>query len=170
MNDDFASLFQYHRDADLRFLDACRKLSAEQYAEPEPFEKGWPSIRSIVVHLAGGNDIWARRLLGESPMSRPTEADLPSLDSASALLMDAHDRFANPILPAMTPERLASAWTYRNCSGVTFTTPLWAVLRHLVNHGTYHRGQLASKLSRKGITPPVTDLVYWVVESTPQPN
>ena len=43
MNDDFASLYAYNRWADARVLDACRKLSPQQYAaEPAP---GWSSVR-----------------------------------------------------------------------------------------------------------------------------
>ena len=44
LNDDLASLYAYNRWADQRILDACRKLTPEQYnAEPVP---EWPSVRS----------------------------------------------------------------------------------------------------------------------------
>ena len=40
MNDDLVSLFAYNRWADRRMLDACRKLSPEQYAaEPAAAKK-----------------------------------------------------------------------------------------------------------------------------------
>ena len=42
------------------------------------------------------------------------------------------------------------------------------VLRHIVNHTTYHRGQVASKLNRFGIQQAETDFVYWVFEQIPQ--
>ena len=42
------------------------------------------------------------------------------------------------------------------------------MLRHLVNHSTYHRGQVAAKLKRLGVEPPATDLVFWAIEQTPQ--
>ena len=48
------------------------------------------------------------------------------------------------------------------------TLPPWAVLRHVVNHATYHRGQVASKLKRFGVEQPATDFVYWVFEQIPQ--
>jgi uncharacterized damage-inducible protein DinB len=53
-------------------------------------------------------------------------------------------------------------------SGHTFTLPRWALLRHIVHHSTYHRGQVASKLSRFGIEQPVTDFFFWVIEQLPQ--
>ena len=170
MYDDFPTLFRYHRESDVLYLDAIRNLSAGHYEEVEAFEAGWPSIRSLMVHLAGANDIWARRLLGEMPTRRVAEADLPTLDDAERLLLSAHDRFADEILPGMTPERLASVWTYRDLRGDPRSVPTWSVLRHVVNHGTYHRGQLASKIKRRGATPPVTDFVAWVFEKTPQPG
>jgi uncharacterized damage-inducible protein DinB len=46
--------------------------------------------------------------------------------------------------------------------------PPWAVLRHVVNHSTYHRGQVASKLKRLGVEQPMTDFVFWAIEQAPQ--
>jgi uncharacterized damage-inducible protein DinB len=42
------------------------------------------------------------------------------------------------------------------------------VLRHVVNHTTYHRGQVAAKLKRFGVQQPETDFVYWAMEQVPQ--
>jgi uncharacterized damage-inducible protein DinB len=52
--------------------------------------------------------------------------------------------------------------------GRTITMPPWAILRHVVNHTTYHRGQVASKLKRFGIQQEETDLVFWCKEQMPQ--
>ena len=49
----------------------------------------------------------------------------------------------------------------------TFTLPRWAMLRHIVNHSTYHRGQVASKLKRFGIEQPLSDLFFWAIEQIP---
>src|SRR5262249_10298600 len=49
----------------------------------------------------------------------------------------------------LTPDWLATPLTYSR-RGQTATLPPWAVLRHIVNHTTYHRGQVASKLKRFG--------------------
>ena len=43
----------------------------------------------------------------------------------------------------------------------------WVVLRYVVNHTTYHRGQIASKLKRFGVQLPETDLVFWAMEQIP---
>jgi uncharacterized damage-inducible protein DinB len=165
MNDDFVSLFAYNRWADRRVLDACRKLTAEQYAaDPAP---GWSSVRSSLVHIAVATEGWARGLSGESVESVPTEADLPTVDDAERLL-DQAQRLLDALLPTLTPERLATPQTLRS-RGRTAILPPWAVLRHVVNHATYRRGQVASKLKRLGVEPPATDFIFWVFEQIPQP-
>jgi uncharacterized damage-inducible protein DinB len=164
MQDDFASLFAFNRWANARMLDACRKLTPDQYAaEPVP---GWPSVRSTVVHIAVVTEGWLRGLAADPDDSIPTEADLPTVDDAERLLQRAYQRF-DALLPTLTPERLATPTTYRR-RGRTATLPPWAVLRHVVNHTTYHRGQVASNLKRFGVQQPETDFIFWVFEQVPQ--
>jgi uncharacterized damage-inducible protein DinB len=57
--------------------------------------------------------------------------------------------------------------TYRRRGRSATLTP-WPVLRHVVNHTTYHRGQVASKLNRFGVQQPETDLIIWAFEQIPQ--
>jgi uncharacterized damage-inducible protein DinB len=166
MKDDFASLFAFNRWANARMLGACRQLTAEQYAaEPVP---GWSSVRFTVWHIAVVTDGWLRGLANDPDESFPAEAELATVDDAERLLERAYRRL-DELLPALTPERLAAAVTLRR-RGRTATLPPWAVLRHLVNHTTYHRGQVASKLKRFGVQQPETDFVYWVFEQSPQPK
>ena len=164
MKDDFASLFAYNRWADIRVLDACRTLSPEQYvAEPSP---GWSSVRSTVAHLAIVTEGWLRGVAGESVENVTTEEELPTVDDAWKLLSRAYE-IVDDLLPTLSPERLATPQTLSS-RGRTAILPPWVVLRHLVNHATYHRGQVASKLRRLGVEPPVTDFIFWAFEKIPQ--
>jgi uncharacterized damage-inducible protein DinB len=160
MNDDFASLYAFNRWADRRVLEACRKLSAEQYAaEPVP---GWSSVRSSIAHIAIVTEGWLRGVAGETVESAPTEAELPTVDDADRLLDRAYQIFERT-LPTLTPDVLATPRTFSG-RGRTVVLPPWAVLRHIVNHSTYHRGQVASKLKRLGVEAPATDMIWWVME------
>ena len=164
MQDDVVALFAYDRWANRKVLDACRKLTAEQYvAEPVP---GWSSVRSTVYHIALVTEIHLRTLAGDPDDSIPTEADLATVDDAARLLERAYRRF-EALQPTLTPERLNTVFTVRG-GGRTFALPRWAVLRHIVNHSTYHRGQVASKLKRLGVEQPLTDFFFWVIEQIPQ--
>ena len=160
MQDDFPSLYAYNRWADLKVLDACRALTPEQYAaEPVP---GWSSVRSSLVHIAVATEGWLRGLSGEPVNQVLTEAELPTVDDTARLLERAHE-IVDALLPTLTPEQLAAPRTLRRGTR-TVELPPWTVLRHLVNHATYHRGQVASKLKRLGVEPPATDFIRWVFE------
>jgi uncharacterized damage-inducible protein DinB len=87
------------------------------------------------------------------------------VDDAARFLDHAYRRF-DELRPAFTPERLNSPVTVR-WPGGSATLPQWAMLRHIVNHATYHRGQIASKLKRFGIEPPNTDFFFWAAEHVP---
>ncbi len=165
MTDDLASLLQYNRWADARLLDACRAIPAERYAAE--IVPGWASLRSTVAHIAGGTDIWARRFLGQPCDANVPEDALPGPDDSAGLLAAAHDKL-DRLIADLSPDQLAAPFTYRSVQGKTFTLPLWAALRHVFNHETYHRGQAATKLKRLGFEPPVTDLSMWAVEQTAQ--
>lgn len=52
--------------------------------------------------------------------------------------------------------------SYRNLSGQPFSDPLNNLLRHVVNHSTYHRGQVATQMSQLGVKPPSTDLIVYL--------
>jgi uncharacterized damage-inducible protein DinB len=164
MNDNFVSLFAYNRWADRRVLDACRKLTAEQYiAEPVA---GWSSVRSSIVHIAVVTEGWLNGFEGESDRDILTEANLPTIDDAERLLDRANQVFEK-LVPKLAPEWLATPLTMRRGSRSAVLPP-WVVLRHIVNHSTYHRGQVASKLKRLGVEQSATDFVFWAFEQVPQ--
>ena len=164
MQDDIVALFAYDRWANTKMLDACRKLTAQQYvAEPVP---GWSSVRSTISHIALATEFNLRTLAGDPDDRIPTEAELATVDDAAQLLERAYRRFEE-LRPTLTPERLNTVRTLRR-RGRTATLPPWAMLRHIVNHATYHRGQVAPKLKRFGIEQPNTDFFWWVIEQIPQ--
>ena len=164
MTDDFASLFAFNRWANDTMLAACRQLTAEQYAaEPVP---GWGSVRSTVYHIALATEGWLRALADDPDPNIPTEADVATPDDAARLLDRAYRRL-DALLPTLTPALLATPRTFSR-RGRTAILPPWLVLRHVVNHTTYHRGQVAAKLKRFGVQQAETDFVYWAVEQIPQ--
>ena len=164
MQDDIVALFAYDRWANRKVLNACRQLTAEQYvAEPVP---GWASVRSTIYHIALATEFNLRTLAGDPEDRLPTEADLATVDDAARLLDRSYRRFEE-LRPTLTPERLNAVLTLR-AVGRTFTLPRWAILRHIVNHSTYHCGQVASKLKRFGIEQLNTDFFFWVIEQVPQ--
>jgi uncharacterized damage-inducible protein DinB len=64
---------------------------------------------------------------------------------------------------------LARVNEYRTTKSGTYANALWQALQHLVNHGTYHRGQVAAMLRQLGGKPNFNDLIYFYRERAGQP-
>lgn len=58
-------------------------------------------------------------------------------------------------------KNLAEHLNYTNSKGQNFTNTAGDILFHLINHSTYHRGQLVSQLKVEGVEPIVTDYIFY---------
>ena len=157
MTDSFASLVAYTRWADRMLLAPVAELTPAQYT----LELGgsFPSLQATVAHLAGAAKLWSLRLSGQPYGGLPPSAEIPDVPTALARLGEAYAVF----------EQIAPEWQrepdtifhFRNIAGLEKAVVRWQVFRHIVNHGTYHRGQIANMLRQLGVKPPATDLLYW---------
>jgi uncharacterized damage-inducible protein DinB len=51
---------------------------------------------------------------------------------------------------------------YQNTKKEQFKQPVWQILLHVFNHGTYHRGQVVTILRELGVGKiPPTDFIFW---------
>ena len=161
MKDDIGALFKFNRWADKLVLEACRKLSPEQYvAEPAP---GWSSVRSTVYHIAVVTNAWTRVLTGEDVSAWSEEDQFPTVGEAEKLLAESYTLFEKELLP-LSPEQLEAPRLLRG-RGRELNLPPWIIRRHIVNHSSYHRGQIASKLGRLGAAVPTTDFLRYALEN-----
>jgi uncharacterized damage-inducible protein DinB len=56
---------------------------------------------------------------------------------------------------------------YKTLAGVESQSLLWQMLQHVVNHATYHRGQVTNFLRQLGCAPPKgTDLIAFYRENS----
>lgn len=52
---------------------------------------------------------------------------------------------------------------YVNIRGERVTAKIWEIFMHMINHSTYHRGQIASMLRKMDINPPITDFMSFAM-------
>lgn len=52
---------------------------------------------------------------------------------------------------------------YVNIRGERVTAKIWEMFMHMINHSTYHRGQIALILRKMNISPPITDLMTFAM-------
>ena len=62
-------------------------------------------------------------------------------------------------LAGLSDEVMERPLIYTNFKGEAWSYPLWRTLFHLVNHQTYHRGQIATLLRQLGAQPAPIDFL-----------
>jgi uncharacterized damage-inducible protein DinB len=151
-------LFDYTEWANHLFLDGVAALPAEDFARDLHGSHG--GVRGTLVHTYGAERVWLERFKGTSPTSGPTEADFADVAALRDrwTVLETERRAWISSLPRSAGNELV---TYRNFKGEVFSTPLWPLVQHLANHGSYHRGQVAAFLRQLGVKPPSTDLVVF---------
>jgi uncharacterized damage-inducible protein DinB len=151
-------LFGYNRWANARSLEASSKVSPEDFTK----EVGgsFASLRGTLAHMYGAEWIWLERWRGTSPASLPFSLDFPDVATIRTRWLDV-EREQREFLDFLDADRLSQVISYVNLKGQSFAYPLGRLLQHVVNHSTYHRGQIATLLRQLGATPISTDLLLY---------
>ncbi len=161
--DEARQLFGYGSWATALMFTAAEALTQEQLAAP--VASSFPSISATLAHIVGTEWIWLRRWLGTSPASEPDWALKPALTELKVQLAAIEAERAS-FLARLTDADLEGVVSYRAPDGLAFSHPLGQLIRHVANHSTYHRGQLATLLRQQGHTPPSTDFTQYLREET----
>ncbi|MGH9204710.1 MAG: DinB family protein [Vicinamibacterales bacterium] len=153
-------LYAYNRWANARLLDSASLLSDALLAKD--LGTSYQSIFATLRHIAWGEWLWLDRWCERSPTGHdPLHcADLTRLRTSWSAIQREQTEFVASITPTHI-ERLIS---YENPAGTRWTYTLRHMLQHVVNHSTYHRGQVAGMLRQVGTTPPATDYLLYVDE------
>lgn len=151
-------LYDYNRWANARTLDAASRAPADGFSRDLGGSFG--SLRGTLTHLFGAEWIWLERWRGTSPRSLPSAADFPDVEAIRGRWSDV-ERGQQEFLSGLDAGRLREVVSYVNLKGQTFAYPLWRMLLHVVNHSSYHRGQVATHLRQLGATPLSTDLLLY---------
>jgi uncharacterized damage-inducible protein DinB len=148
-------LFAYNYWARDRQLDACAKLTNEQFVQP--MGNSFSSLRDTLAHLIAAEWIWKEGWLGRSPTSFPKPTDYPDLAAIQEAWKPV-EKDVRDYLAGVSEETVAGRFTATNTRGETFSYPLWRSMLHVANHQTYHRGQVTMFLRQFGVEPPALDL------------
>lgn len=159
--DELRRLFAYNRWANLRYLAALEGLTAEELGED--MKSSFPSVLETVVHMIGAEWVWLSRWTGASPTAFPDATGLTTVDAVRRR-WDGLWHEQQTFLAGLSPDAHERALSYRLFSGAADERALGELMRHVINHATYHRGQLATMLRQLGKTPPSTDYVRYLRE------
>jgi|SRR5579872_1240339 len=149
---------RYSAWATRRVLEAVAVLTSDELHRN--LGNSYGGIHGTLAHIFQADSIWFDRLHGvpTGPLSAyPAPPDLAVFSQDWLAL---HDRWI------AWAERLdAAAWDrpvpHRNTRGESDTQPAWRIALHVVNHASYHRGQITTMLRQLGKQPIGTDLMAY---------
>jgi uncharacterized damage-inducible protein DinB len=157
------ALYEFNQWANAQVLAAVSALGPEEWTRD--LKNSFPSVRDTLVHILWAEWIWLRRWKGASAKSAFDPSEFATVALLSTKWLEVEHEQAE-FVAGLSGESLGSVIEYVNTRGESFAYPLWQMLQHVVNHSTYHRGQITMMLRQLGATPVATDfLVFYDVMS-----
>lgn len=159
------ALFDYHAWANDRLFRHLETLPEATWTQPAA--SGYPTIRATLAHMYAMDRTW-RHAIAQDLSFEEVAARIPAWDAeanaAGPREMERLFRAAAEDFRSMLrgiPD-LVSAREYDHpYFGVLRTAPR-ELVTHVVNHGTYHRGNATAMLRQLGHPGPSTDYVYYL--------
>ena len=149
-HDDLRQLLDYHYWARNRVLDAAERLSAENLTRD--LGSSFKSVRDTLVHLYAAEWIWCSRWQGTSPTAMPQGEAFRDVRA----LREEWERLEgtmNAVLDGFGGD-VDRVIEYRDLKGTTWRQPYGEMLQHVINHASYHRGQVTTLLRQLQAAPP----------------
>ena len=152
-------LFDYHHWAADKLFEALGDVSAADL--DKPWGGSFKTARALLRHIVAAEQLWLERFGGSSPRTMP---EFPATHAGADFLAEWRKVKAREkeFVSGLTAAKLGTNLDYVNMKGESHSWPLEEVLTHVVNHGTYHRGQLSHLLRDLGRPGVSTDYVAWL--------
>ena len=147
---DLRVLLDYHYWARDRLLDALEPLTPEQFTRD--MGSSFRSIRDTVAHIYSAEWAWHSRWQGQSPTAQLPPEQFPDGGTIREVWKD-HETKIRAFLDRLGEDGITRVFEYKMLSGQADSAAFWQMLQHVVNHASYHRGQVTTMLRQIGATP-----------------
>lgn len=144
MKEKFIELFEYNFHFNEKLIHFI-----EQNQEKVP-----ERVVQLLNHILSAHQVWNARISSEPPVS-PWE--MHPFENLIGINLKNYQN----TLQILENFNLGELITYQNTGGTGFQNKLEDILFHVVNHGTYHRGQIALLFRESGLTPMVSDFIAY---------
>jgi uncharacterized damage-inducible protein DinB len=145
------TLLEYHYWARDRVLDAAAALTADQFTRN--LGSSFKSVRDTLAHLYAAEWAWCSRWNGHSPAALLAADLFPDVATLRSKWRELEAN-VHAVLARMGEQGLDQVIAYTMLNGDARSSVFWHMVQHVVNHGSYHRGQVTTMLRQLGATPP----------------
>jgi uncharacterized damage-inducible protein DinB len=148
--EDVNLLIDYNYWARDRLLEAVEALTPEQFLRD--MGNSFGSVRDTVAHICDAEHIWLSRWRGEQPTGFQKPDRMPDVAAARREWAEL-ERGMRDVLARFGPEGVERTIEYKDMRGAARSDVFWQMVQHVVNHGSYHRGQVTTMLRQLGAQP-----------------
>ena len=145
----FIELSGYHIWANDRVCSWLDTISDEQWNQP--VVSSFKSIQETILHMASAEKIWVERLLKYSKFEILAETFKGSKSDLIGTWKGISLSFKK-LIEDMPEDLFQQKLLFKNTKGVEYDQPYYQLLAHIINHTTYHRGQVVTMLRQVGFT------------------
>lgn len=155
------------RDYAVFNLWANRRIADWLLAKPDELltretPSSFPTLRATLQHIWGAQDVWLNRLRGDSPEGFEVDKFTGSNAEVIENLLRSAQDFAD-FVAAADDDFFEKTTSYTHFSGKHYTQNNSEILLHVLQHSTFHRGQIVTMGRSLGLTdPPPTDYIAYV--------
>jgi uncharacterized damage-inducible protein DinB len=149
---------RYSAWATRRVLESAGALNHDELHRG--LNSSYGGVHGTLVHIFQADSIWFDRLHGDSTgnlATYPPDADFAAFSQSWLGVLDRWIGWAEALDRGGWDRVVA----YRNIKGEPNSQPAWRIALHVVNHASYHRGQITIMLRQLGREPMGTDLMAY---------
>jgi uncharacterized damage-inducible protein DinB len=163
---DLEALLDYNYWARDRLLEAVSALTLEQFTRP--LGSSFSSVRDTIAHICGAESIWLARWNGAQPTGLQPADRIANVEAARREWAEIESGM-RAALNQLGADGIERSIAYKDMRGNARSDLFWQMLQHVVNHGSYHRGQVTTLLRQLGAQPPRSmDLIAYYREKQPR--
>jgi uncharacterized damage-inducible protein DinB len=149
----------YNSWANQKLFDIILKL--DENLQQQIVASSFPNLYATVLHMWDAESAWWQRMKLHEKIVIPSENFNPTMQEAVNGLLQQNKLWEDWVNNATVPA-LEHVFAYQNTRKEQFKQPVYQMIHHVFNHGTYHRGQLVTMLRALGIDKiPPTDFILW---------
>ena len=159
MKDLLSQLAAHNIWANQKLLEVILALREEKQKQEVP--SSFNSLYKTVLHMYHAESVWWQRMKLQERINLPMETFKGSMQELATEMLQQNRQWQEWINSATEP-MLDHVFQYYNQKKESFKQPIFQMILHVFNHGTYHRGQLVNMLRQLGIDKiPQTDFIVW---------
>lgn len=159
MKEMLSHLADYNIWANQKLMDAILALPEEKQKQELP--SSFSSLYATLLHMLDAENIWWQRMKLQERIIVPSRQFKGTIKELCGELHQQNRQWSDWVHAATDP-MLDHVFQYYNSKREHFKHPVYLMLIHVFNHGTYHRGQLVNMLRQLGVTKiPQTDFIVW---------